>query len=319
MISVDFVEVAAAAIIDKQNRVLISRRADGTHQGGKWEFPGGKCEPGETITAALERELREELGITPVRSQPLISLIHHYPEKTVRLTVWKVDIYKGTPYGLEGQPLRWQHVNELDPKEFPPADYGIIRALQLPEFCAVTRDFHGDKSRYLQQIEAMLNDGIRLLIFRSHNLDRTSYTDLANQILLLCDRYQTQCVMNAPESMEFDGGGLHLTSTRLMQCKERPVSNESLLSASCHSLEEIRRAGEIGADFILLSPVAETASHPGAKVLGWHTFSELTQHCPVPVYALGGLNRSDLDIARSHGAQGIAGISCFWPGQKGKK
>lgn len=97
-----------------------------------------------------------------------------------------------------------------------------------------------------------------------------------------------------------------------MQCDQRPRVGNGFLSASCHDLKEIRQARKIGVDFILLSPVCATTSHPGGEILGWDKFAELVQHCSVPVYALGGLGRKELHKAWSNGAQGVAGITGFW-------
>jgi 8-oxo-dGTP diphosphatase len=307
--------VAAAAIVDDRNRVLVTQRAAGTHQGGKWEFPGGKCEAGESIQAALDRELMEELGIIPDRPEHLITLTHAYPGKTVTLSVWKVRSYTGALQGREGQPLLWQPVSELNPELFPAADYGIIRALQLPEFCAITPDIQQDtEARFLNKIEKVLDKGIRLLILRNHILDHAAYTQLARQVCNLCESVKARCMLNMPVEWltGTDSVNLHLSSFRLLKCDQRPNIKQGFLSASCHNTTEIRQAEKIGVDFILLSPVNITTSHPDAGVLGWDKFENMVQNCSVPVYALGGLGRNDLNRALSCGAQGIAGITGFW-------
>jgi 8-oxo-dGTP diphosphatase len=86
-------EVAAAAVFDSQGRVLIARRPENVHQGGLWEFPGGKVEPGEAVEQALARELWEELGIRPTRYRRLIRIPHHYPDRSVLLDVWRVEAF----------------------------------------------------------------------------------------------------------------------------------------------------------------------------------------------------------------------------------
>ncbi|HHL45917.1 MAG TPA: NUDIX domain-containing protein, partial [Gammaproteobacteria bacterium] len=89
------VHVAVAVIVNGQGEVLIARRPDHLYQGGLWEFPGGKLEPGERVTQALSRELDEELGITVESSGPLIRVHHHYPRWPVLLDVWRVERYRG--------------------------------------------------------------------------------------------------------------------------------------------------------------------------------------------------------------------------------
>lgn len=309
------INVAAAAIVDRENRVLISKRARNTHQGGKWEFPGGKCEPGESLHDALNRELQEELGIQVERSEHLITLTHHYEEKSVKLSVWTVSTYSGVPTARENQPLRWKAISDLIPTAFPAADYGVIRALQLPRLCAITPDIGLQTSQnFLKDVENLMCSGIRLLVLRCHTLTKSSFLDLAEKTINLCHRYDAICMLDMP--LEWLVGtanaNLHLTGARLMQCSTKPVGFRGLLSASCHNEREVLQAVRIGADFILLSPVVTTASHPEAEPLGWTQFARLVDQASIPVYALGGLKRSDLDIARGCGAQGIAGISAFW-------
>jgi len=123
------INVAAAVIIDAMDRTLLSLRLPDSHQGGKWEFPGGKFEPGETATEALARELLEELGIKLQQTEPFIELQYSYPEKTVNLHVLRVTEYTGTPEGLEGQQVEWVHADKLIGLQFPDANYPILKKL----------------------------------------------------------------------------------------------------------------------------------------------------------------------------------------------
>jgi mutator protein MutT len=127
------VHVAAAVLVDRRGRILIAQRPAGKHLAGSWEFPGGKIEPGETRTAALARELKEELGVTIERPRPLLRLRHAYPYGEVLLDVWVVRRYRGEPRGLDGQALRWCSRRELPDVELLPADQPIVEALRLPE------------------------------------------------------------------------------------------------------------------------------------------------------------------------------------------
>jgi 8-oxo-dGTP diphosphatase len=123
------VTVAVGILIDPQGRVLITRRAPQTHQGGLWEFPGGKVEPGETIVDALARELREELGVTVLISEPLMTLEHDYGDRCVCLAVHRVTSWRGEPSGMEGQPLAWQQPADLTDWPFPDANQPILTRL----------------------------------------------------------------------------------------------------------------------------------------------------------------------------------------------
>jgi thiamine monophosphate synthase len=106
--------------------------------------------------------------------------------------------------------------------------------------------------------------------------------------------------------------GLHLNSKRLTQLKSRPLSTDKLVAASCHSVAELAHGVAVGLDFAVLSPVQQTASHPEATPLGWDSFANMTEGTSIPVYALGGMRQKDVAKAWESGAQGIAGISCFW-------
>ena len=97
------IQVVAAVIRDAEDNILITRRAQHVHQGGLWEFPGGKREAGETAPQALARELNEELGIQVLEAVPLIKVNHDYGDKQVQLDVWTVTDFAGEAWGREGQ------------------------------------------------------------------------------------------------------------------------------------------------------------------------------------------------------------------------
>ncbi|NNM00703.1 MAG: NUDIX domain-containing protein, partial [Gammaproteobacteria bacterium] len=105
--------VLAGVIRDETGRVLLARRPEHLHQGGLWEFPGGKREAGEAPVAALARELHEELGIAVTSARPRIRLAHDYTAMSVLLDVWDVSTFSGTPTGAEGQSLAWVELDAL--------------------------------------------------------------------------------------------------------------------------------------------------------------------------------------------------------------
>ncbi|MCC8993256.1 MAG: 8-oxo-dGTP diphosphatase MutT [Candidatus Contendobacter sp.] len=125
------VQVAVGIMINATGAVLITRRPEHVHQGGLWEFPGGKVESGEAMESALRRELHEELGITVQAAEPWLQVRHAYPDKTVLLEVWRVTAYQGEPQGREGQPLVWALPAEMATFAFPAADQPIIAALLM--------------------------------------------------------------------------------------------------------------------------------------------------------------------------------------------
>jgi len=124
------VHVAVGVVINSQQEILLAKRADHQHQGGLWEFPGGKVEAGETLPKALGRELHEELAITVTSCEPLLEVAHEYTDKSVLLDVWLVTGFNGQPRGVEGQPLAWVSVAELNEYPFPEANVPIVEKLQ---------------------------------------------------------------------------------------------------------------------------------------------------------------------------------------------
>ena len=127
------VDVVVGLISDSSGRWLVNCRPAGTPLAGSWEFPGGKRQPGEAARAALERELDEELGIAVLEAAPLLTLVHDYPDKRVRLDVWHVRRYSGTVVAREEQPLRWVTVAECRELALLEADWPIVDRLPLLE------------------------------------------------------------------------------------------------------------------------------------------------------------------------------------------
>jgi 8-oxo-dGTP diphosphatase len=121
--------VVTAAVVEQQDRVLVTRRLDGTHLAGAWEFPGGKCDPGEDHDACLRRELREELGVEARIGSLLLSTSYRYPDRTVQLHFYRCELL-GTPEPLLGQQIRWVSRSELRTLDFPPADAELIALLE---------------------------------------------------------------------------------------------------------------------------------------------------------------------------------------------
>ena len=128
-----WLHVVAAVILDENDRILLARRPVEKHQGGKWEFPGGKVEPAELAQVALARELLEELGISalPDRMQAFIEIRHRYPDKNIFLDVWLVREFRGEPQGCEGQEVRWFPKGDLSALDFPAANTPIIAKLLI--------------------------------------------------------------------------------------------------------------------------------------------------------------------------------------------
>ena len=120
--------VVTAAVVERDGRLLVTRRLKGSHLEGYWEFPGGKCEPGETLEASLVRELREELGVEAVVGEKILATSHAYPERRVELHFFSVSL-SGEPVPQLGQEMQWIVREELGSLTLPPADDELVALL----------------------------------------------------------------------------------------------------------------------------------------------------------------------------------------------
>lgn len=311
--SSQIVDVAAAALINAQGKILIAQRPEGKHMAGFWEFPGGKFEQGESAVQALGRELEEEIGILPTVCRPLITLEHSYPEKTVRLHVFVVAEWKGDVHSAEGQALKWVRAEDLPNENLLPADKPIADALRLPPIIGITsdgKDVDGwcgivirQSARLGERLDVLKSQRLVASGVKPFNLLRTtgglSVLALESDVVLRMT-YSDFC---------FDSNPLHLKSSELANYNKVP--RDQWLSASVHNFDELRQAEEIGCDFVLLGSVNPTSSHPDILPLGWERFSEIVAQASIPVYALGGCGMEQLVQAWNAGAQGVAGISGF--------
>jgi 8-oxo-dGTP diphosphatase len=130
MTATPVIHVVAAALYDREGRVLIAERPVGKHMAGRWEFPGGKVGAGESEFEALARELAEELGVDIVAAHPLLELSHDYADRRVELSMWIVERFEGEPRGLDRQRLKWVAPARLAEEDILEADRPIIEALQ---------------------------------------------------------------------------------------------------------------------------------------------------------------------------------------------
>jgi 8-oxo-dGTP diphosphatase len=307
------IHVAAGVIADR-DRFFITRRLPSTHQAGKWEFPGGKIHEGESVAAALRRELHEELGIVVADALPFMQVRHAYPDKSVLLDVLWVTSYTGVPHGYEGQEMRWVSRRELLTLDFPEADLPIQRRLWLPMLYAISDCARDGREIFMPRLERALAGGLRLLQLREPTMDETVYLGLAQAVVALCHRHGAKVLLNADPALigACDADGVHLNSKRLMQARSRPAAPSQFVAASCHDERELLHAANIGCDLVVLGPVKSTGSHPATSLLGWEQFAQLARGVKPAVYALGGMRLQDLSRARASGAQGLAMISGLW-------
>ena len=307
------VHVAVGVVENEHGDILIAKRPDHLHQGGLWEFPGGKVEQGESVLAALKREFIEEVALQVSQSDPLIRIPYSYPDKKVLLDVHKIKSYQGDAHGQEGQEIRWVAKEQLIDYEFPAANRTIVQCLRLPEIYLITGKF-ADLVEFQVRLETALQGGVRLVQLRTRQTDSVTLEKLVKSAKQLCYSYQAKLFVNTtPEfAIAYELDGVHLNSVRLMQCAQRPLPDDKWVAASVHNEAELQHALDINADLVVVSPVLPTPSHPGEAGLGWEAFHALTEQASMPVYALGGMSEKTIAQAKTLGAQGIAGISNWW-------
>jgi len=305
-------DVAVAVILKPSGEFLLACRPEGKPYAGYWEFPGGKVEPGERVEQALQRELREELGIEVEEAYPWVTQVFTYPHATVKLHFYRVLAWRGDPHPHEGQQLEWQRVDALHVSPLLPANAPILRALSLPPVYAITQASELGVDAFMHRVELALNNGLRLIQVREKNLAAPQLASFAADIVSLAQRYDARVMINSDIDLARSTGaaGVQFNAAQLMRMQQRP--DIALCGASCHDRRELDQAAQLGLDFVVLSPVMPTQSHPGADTLGWQRFTELIADSPLPVYALGGLDMDDLNTALEHGAHGIGMLRGAW-------
>ncbi len=307
--------IVIGIIQNNKQEVLVSRRKPGTHLGGFLEFPGGKVEKNETAIKALIRELAEELNIDVSKFVRLIQIPYSYSDRKVLLDVYVVNEYSGKVVAHEGQEVFWKPIASLDSEKFPAANYGIIRALQLPKVFPVTPNYTQDSSNFLKKFEVVVSrPSTRIIQLRSHELELPEYSQLAKRCNELCKKHGVDLILNTNLEYftELPATGLHLTSDKLLDAKKRPLSTDYLVGASCHNAHEIEHANSLGLDYINLGPVIEKHTCENSKALGWKMFSILAKKSLIPVYAIGGLGVDDVEASVLSGGQGVAAIRNVW-------
>ena len=291
---------------------LHSRAQIGKGWAGWWEFPGGKIEDGESPERALTRELAEELGIRPTITQQWLTRQYDYPAthdapaKTVLLHFYFVGAWQGEVSPREGQKLSWQSAANITVAPILPANVPIMKALALPPVYAISNIAEMGESAYLDALQAALNKGLRLVQIREKHLTKDEFIRIAAHIIELAKPYSATVLISQDIALARDLGahGVHLPSQNLLLLKTKPAG--FMVAASCHNEAELAHADMLGLDFMVLSPVKSTQSHPEIDAIGWQKFNELVQKTTLPVYALGGMTLTDLPMALSYGARGIA-------------
>jgi 8-oxo-dGTP diphosphatase len=311
-LSAPIVPVAAAVLVRPDGRVLLAQRLPGTPYAGYWEFPGGKAEAGESMRAALDREVHEELGIEVTRAAPWLTRRYVYPHAHVELHFFRVLAWRGEPHGRDGQAIAWQTPGGFDVEPLLPANGPILRALALPSIYGITMAEDLGEAAFLERAKRALAGGLKLVQLREKSWPVERLRALARAFLPMARSSGARVLVNGDVALARELGcdGVHWPAATLLASHARPM--DLLCTASCHDAAELAHAAALGLDFALLGPVAPTPSHPRAVPLGWAGVAQLLRASPLPVYALGGLAASDLDVAIDCGAHGIALRRAAW-------
>jgi 8-oxo-dGTP diphosphatase len=242
-----------------------------------------------------------------LEATPWITRVYAYTHATVRLHFFRVTAWEGEPQPLEDQSIAWQRVGAPDVSPMLPANAPVLAALALPPVMVVS-----DATRMgLDEWLARLGEraiGERLLVqVREKGLGMHAVQNLVSRALARVEPCGGRVVVNSDSGRFAQSHGVHLTSRALMESSARP--DAALAGASVHDERELAHAQELGLDYAVLGPVRETASHPGARGMGWARFAEIARDAAMPVYAIGGLTRRDMAEARARGAHGVALLS----------
>jgi 8-oxo-dGTP diphosphatase len=313
-----WLEVVAAVIERPDGAFLLAQRPAGKVYAGYWEFPGGKVELGESNLDSLRRELAEELGIDVVIAHPWITRTFEYPHASVRLNFFRVVRWRGQPKGLEGQRIVWQYIDAIDVEPMLPANGPILKALSLPKVYAITPGNVVLAETFKKQLGHAVAGDVMMIQLREKEMVLEELRDLGSWLVSSRQEGKGLLLVNVdcahgegPKIASAIGAdGLQLSSRMLDRLIERPKFN--WVGASCHDAHELGKAVSVGADFVVLGPVFRTESHPDSEPMGWDRFGELVRHYPLPVFAIGGMQKSALETARTHGAHGIAMLRAAW-------
>ncbi|MEP6881682.1 MAG: Nudix family hydrolase [Dokdonella sp.] len=312
MLATSRIHVVAGVIRDDRGRVLLAQRPAGKEHAGLWEFPGGKVESTEQAEAALVRELNEELGIRARIGRRVIAV----PNGRMVLDVYRVLDFQGVVHAREAQNLAWIAPEDIEATRLPPADRPVLAALRLPDHYLITPTLVSEEdSAFLSAIDHALAAGIRMIQLRQPGRPRGQLAPLARQVRERCRRAEAILLLNTDwqlaELLGLDG--VHLPAHVARTLSRRPLPKHRWLGVSCHDANELQHAAAIGADFATLSPIHFTPGHAHSQPLGWQRAEALIAESSIPVYALGGMQHSEVNTAHVNGAQGIAAIRSLWP------
>ena len=195
------VNVAVAVIQREDGYVLMAERSYGKESSGSWEFPGGKFELGESAEQALAREIYEELGIKPKMAYPWISYKFAYPNKRVKLHVFRIFNWEGTPSGREGQRISWEDSGAIRVSPLLPANNHILEVIKLPLLYILTNTSQSSMVKFMEVLVKLFEQGVRLIQVCTRHMNPEQLTQITRPIVKLADHYGAKILISGSESV----------------------------------------------------------------------------------------------------------------------
>jgi 8-oxo-dGTP diphosphatase len=306
------VNVSVAVLINADHQVLLGQRPPPKSWEGWWEFPGGKIEKGETSVDALYREIYEEIGVKISQFKKWVTRKYSYGGNDITLHFFKVQKWEGEVTSKENQKLVWTYLK--NPNVFPilPANLFVQKAFYLPKYYAITNLSETSKKVFFNQLQNKITNGLKMIQVREKKISFNEFKIFSKEVIKICKPKNVKVIINSDVNLAYEikSDGVHLTSKDLISIKTKPKN--LIVSASCHTQEEINIAEKLNIHFVVLSAVNKTKSHPNTKPIGWNKFQTIANKTNIPIYALGGLSTEDYEVALENGAVGIASQRSIW-------
>lgn len=319
----DAVHVIAGVVCHPHHpkKIFLTRRPEGKHLAGLWEFPGGKKRSNESRFNALQRELYEEIGIQVVSAIPFHSVKHAYPEKKVWLDFWWVNKYSGDPHGKEGQQTQWVEQQQLREMELPEADVSLVDALLAPKVILISPEINlSTQSESAAHILNLARDKrFDAVLLKASQLNSKQYIEFARDLHQKLKELGVSLIISRSDnktlvSKLYHGFDYYFLSTRQLlsyATKSLPASRQFV--AECYDREELKLAQKLGCKFALFSPATSISKSVSSAAYSWRILSRLSADVNLPVVAMNeSLKIHDLTAARYQGGIGIASTNGLW-------
>tara|TARA_B100000767_G_C19757817_1_gene533814 strand:+ start:1152 stop:2123 length:972 start_codon:yes stop_codon:yes gene_type:complete len=306
------VNVSVAVLINTNHQVLFAQRPPSKPWEGWWEFPGGKIEKNETSVDALYREIYEEIGVKITQFENWVTRSFTFGGNHITLHFFKVFKWEGEVTPKENQKLVWTYLRKPKVSPILPANLFIQKAFDIPKYYAITNLSEISKKVFFNQLQKKISDGLKMVQVREKNISRNEFKIFSTEVIKVCKRKNVKVIINSDVNLAYElkADGVHLTSEDLLNIKILP--KDLIVSASCHTKEEVDFADKLNINFLVLSAVKKTLSHPGIQPIGWNKFRKIVSVVNTPIFALGGLGTNDYEVALKSGAIGIASQRLIW-------